>query len=301
MRFLKIFLFVCVTSVHGYAQTYLDFLIPQEIVFSAGYQAILDRCGATVGCVTPSYDQQIRQNILYNSLPSGIDVFYNFATDGNESFALINWITPASFKSSVVNAPTHTRNQGYYGNGTNSYVNTNWNPFSNGVNYTQNNASLFAYVINNTAGSNTMASFGTSGASTIGILIPRNVNNLTDFRINSASATSDTQATTASDGLWMVRRINNTQVSLFRNGSLVVTASETSTGRPTNTLYLEALNNAGTAGFFSSRGVSMAGTGNGLNGNEAALNTAWNTYITSINVWGNTSEQIGSTSVTFNN
>lgn len=266
----------------------LDFLSARRTDFSVGYQAVVNKCLTTAGCQLPSYSQMVQQNTLYNSLPSGIDVFYCITTDGNLIFASINWITPASFTATQVNSPTFVKNQGLYGNGTNSYLNTNWIPATNGVNYVQNNASIFCYVINNTAGNNSMASMGSVGASTIAIIMPRNVSNMLDFRINSSSSTSDTQPVTVSNGLEMVSRVNATQVRLLLNGALVVTAAENSTGRPTNSIYAEALNNVGTAGFFSNRGVGFLGAGSALNGSEAILFSALETYLSSINTWRNT-------------
>lgn len=279
----------------------IDFLAQRRTDFSAGYQAVITKCLNTSGCQLPSYTQQIAQNVLYNSLPSGIDVFYCIATDGNLIFASINWITPASFTATQVNAPTFVKNQGVYGNGTSSYLNTNWTPATNGINYVQNNSSIFCYVVNNSVGNNSMVSMGSVGASSIDIILPRNVSNLIDYRINSSSATSDTQLVTKTDGFKMVYRVNSTQVSLDLDGVFVVTASRTSNGRPTTPIFVEALNNSGVAGFFSTRGVGVVGGGSALGSNRAVLYNAYMTYLASINIWGNTVLNFGQTGVTFNN
>ncbi len=285
---------------YGVHAQYIDFIAPKRTDFSAGYQAILTRCSAVAGCLPPSYSQQIAQNALYNSLPSGLDVFYVGATDGNVTFASINWITPASNTITAVSTPTFTKNQGFYGDGTASYYNTNWLP-SNGPNNVQNSGSLFAYVINNAVGNNSMASVGSVGSSVISLILPRTATNNIDYRINQSSATSDIFATTNSAGFKHVQRTGASVVRLWLDGVLTTTNTRSSGGRPSNNLYIEALNNAGTAGFFSTRGVAIAGAGASLSGNEAALYTAIQTYLTSINVWGNTSIPMGSTGIKFNN
>jgi hypothetical protein len=266
--------------------------------FSTAYQTLLNR-GTTLTYTLPSASQQILQNALMNSLPSGIDVLWVTATDGDQDFATLNWITPASFQATRVSSPTFTKNQGYYGNGTSSYINTNWNPNTNGSNYLLNNSSIFCYVVNNSAGNNSMASMGVS-ATGIDIIIPRNVSNLIDFRININAAQSDTWAVTKSNGLKFVSRTTSTNTLLYDDGAIQTTVTRSSLSRPTNNLYLEALNNTGTAGFFSNRGIGMAGAGASLSGSETLLYTAWNTYRTSINTWGNLTLQMGSTTGTFN-
>jgi len=61
-----------------------------------------------------------------------------FATDGDSNFALIDWKRLSQY--TAVNSPTFTTNNGFRGNGTSSYINTNFN-ISTGTNYKLNNAS----------------------------------------------------------------------------------------------------------------------------------------------------------------
>lgn len=121
--------------------------------FTAEYQAILNRATA-LGYTKPSAAQQIKQNnLIVNLKAAGIwnllDVFYVFATDGSSDFATLNWINPSLFQCSKVNSPTFTSNKGFKGNGTTSYINTNYNYVLNGINYTVNSASrgLWQYAL----------------------------------------------------------------------------------------------------------------------------------------------------------
>jgi hypothetical protein len=117
--------------------------------FEAEYQAILARA-TTLGYTLPSAGQQAKQNALISTLKSaGIwnktDVFYMFANDGSKEFATLNWINPSAHQCTLINSPTFTSNDGFTGNGTSSFINTNFNPASSGVNYTLNDASIFTY------------------------------------------------------------------------------------------------------------------------------------------------------------
>ena len=111
------------------------------------YQAVLTRATA-LGYTLPSAGQQIKQNQLIVDLKAAgvwtrLDVLYMFATDGNNSFATLNWKNPTTNQCTLVNTPTFTTNQGFTGNGVSSNIDTNYNPntFSS-PNYLLNDASL---------------------------------------------------------------------------------------------------------------------------------------------------------------
>jgi hypothetical protein len=112
------------------------------------YQAVLDY--ATLqGYTLPSAGQQALQNQLVVDLKaagvwSKLDTFAVFATDGNSDFALIDWIRLTQY--TAVNSPTFTTNVGFSGNGTSAYIDTNYNPNTQGVNYTLNNASRIMHL-----------------------------------------------------------------------------------------------------------------------------------------------------------
>jgi hypothetical protein len=99
-----------------------------ELEFDSDYQAILDY--ATLqGYNLPSVEQRFKQNQLVIDLKnagvwSKLDTFANFATDGDVNFALIDWKRLTQY--TAVNSPTRTINEGFNGNGTSSYVDTNF-------------------------------------------------------------------------------------------------------------------------------------------------------------------------------
>jgi len=102
-----------------------------------------------LGYTLPSSAQQVKQNQLMLSLKAGgiwnkLDTFAVFATDGNSNFALIDWKRLSLYTQ--VNSPTFTTNQGFQGNGTSSYISTNFIPSTAGINFTLNNASRFTWI-----------------------------------------------------------------------------------------------------------------------------------------------------------
>jgi hypothetical protein len=137
-------------------------------IFTTEYKAVLD-IGTVLSYTLPTTTTQQKQNKLLKSMKADgvwakLDVFYVFAQDGGADFGTLNWKNPNANQSTLFNAPTFVSNGGFTGNGTSSYIDTNFNPATQGVQYTQNNASryFFTHAIGtgrfdgNTSGNNSM-------------------------------------------------------------------------------------------------------------------------------------------------
>jgi hypothetical protein len=116
--------------------------------FDPDYQAVLNYASAQ-GYTLPSESQQILQNQLVVDLKnagiwSKLDTFAVFATDGDSDFALIDWIRLTDY--TAVNSPTFTTNVGFQGDGTSSYIESNYLPVTNAVNLSQNSNS-YGYIM----------------------------------------------------------------------------------------------------------------------------------------------------------
>jgi len=112
------------------------------------YQAILDYA-TTQGYTLPSASQQTLQNQLVVDLKTAgiwnkLDTFGVFATDGDSDFALIDWIRLTDY--TAVNSPTFTTNVGFQGDGTSSYIESNYLPITNAINISQDSNS-YGYVM----------------------------------------------------------------------------------------------------------------------------------------------------------
>jgi hypothetical protein len=189
--------------------------------FDADYQAVLDYA-TTQGYTLPSAGQQTLQNQLVVDLKAGgvwnkLDTFGVFATDGSSNFALIDWKRLSQY--TAVNSPTFTSNGGFAGNGTSSYIDTNYNPSTSGVNYTLNDAGRFFWVDNRT---------GTrwEGTSIVGINESRNLSSASIY-IN-ASLVLSLAVDFAVNGFHAINRINSNDVELF-TGTTQFSRNQTST------------------------------------------------------------------------
>ncbi|MBB4574373.1 hypothetical protein [Rhizobium lentis] len=98
----------------------------------------------------PSADAQTAINSLYYRLKQCgayplIDALYLGVAEA-EAHIRLN-LKSASFAMTATNVPTFAANQGFYGNGTSHVYNCNFIPSTAGGNFTQNNASIATYIL----------------------------------------------------------------------------------------------------------------------------------------------------------
>jgi len=241
-------------------------------IYEAEYKAILDY--ATTNSYTlPSTAQRLKQNTLLSSLKSAgawtkLDTFVNFATDGSTSFALIDWKRLTQY--TAVNSPTFTANEGFMGNGTSSYIDTNFNPSTHGVNYTLNNASRYMYLFTGTSGQRI------DGNSVFSDFI--RLGNFTTSSINAGSINTLSSAFnyTATKGMKSIHRTSSTIVNLY-NDSVGDSRTQVSTIMPNvNQWILRQGAN------YSTAKISAYAMGANLITENTAFVNAFDTYLNSL-------------------
>jgi hypothetical protein len=241
--------------------------------FDADYQAVLNYA-TTQGYTPPSAPQQIIQNQLVIDLKAGgiwskLDTFANFATDGSSDFALIDWKRLSLY--TAVNSPTFTINEGFTGDGTSSYIDTNFNAFNDGAQYTQDDASRFIYMFN---ASGTAALDGKAAAG---------INNMartsTSFqRINTTSGlTGGSFSFDAVRGMKSIHRTSSTTVELFNDTTQASRTATSATLNNNNQLILRS------GASYGGHTISMCANGTSLVAENTAFVNAFNTYLYDIN------------------
>lgn len=113
------------------------------------FQAVLDYAIGR-GYSLPSQQYLDALNLwIVEQKSSGVfdkdDVLYNFAHDGDVDFKTINYMNPAKHKATVYGGITSSI-LGFKGNGIDGYIDTNFNAFVDGKNYSLDNASRTAVV-----------------------------------------------------------------------------------------------------------------------------------------------------------
>lgn len=242
--------------------------------FDADYAAILSYA-TTQGYTLPSASQQTLQNQLVVDLKtagvwSKLDTFAVFATDGNSDFALIDWIRLSQY--TAINSPTFTSNQGFTGNGTSSYVNTNFNPSTSGINYTLNDASISIW--NNTFVSNDFI----TGVETNVYNCLRMSATSANVRINMGT-NNLTPVVNFSDSSKKLRQLNRTSlnnVTAFQNTTSTIHSGASTSIDSQNQVILRA------STFYSSTQVAFFAMGASLVSENTDLYNAFNSYMTNI-------------------
>lgn len=240
--------------------------------FDSDYQAVLNYA-TSLGYTLPSASQQVKQNQLMLGLKSSgawakLDTFALFATDGSSNFALIDWKRLSLY--TAVNSPAFSSNGGFAGNGTSSYISTNFNPATSGVNYTLNDAGRFFWVDNRTVFSGD--SWEGLGVNTSN----KSVNGLTSIvRINSQFNFTPTIPFNV-DEFKSINRVSSTNIQVFTNTTQFSRAQNVQTIVSENQLIGRASPNYNSSRFrFYAMGASLVSE-------NTALYNAINTYITSL-------------------
>ena len=242
--------------------------------FEPEYQAILTKA-ISEGYTLPSNAVKLKQNTLLASLKaSGIwaklDVFYVFAQDGGSAFATLNWKNPNANQSTLVSSPTFVSNGGFTGNGASSYIDTNFNPSTQGVNYTLNNASRYFFT------------HAISGVSALDGIMSSNNNRMirtsvTSQRINSGATSLLTPFDFNSTiNTKSIHRTSATSVTLYNSttGSTLTQAS--SALENANQLVLRASTN------YGAHTCAAYAMGASLISEHTDFINAWNTYKSSL-------------------
>jgi hypothetical protein len=249
------------------------------------YTAILNY--ATIqGYTLPTLAVQLHQNRLINDLKAAgiwgkLDSFVVFATNGNSNFALIDWKRLSQY--TAVNSPSFTPNQGFAGNGSTSYINTNYNPSVDGINFSQNNASMGIWRrilgAGISGGSGEMGALQSSPAVVTRMTVSRGFN-LSGF--NDAGPGGIPVTNIASTGLISMNRVNSTTYNFFNNGVLYEQRTQVTTGLPNLNLYIFGHNYDNTFIQPNQSQFSMVYMGADLTNEQVDFTNALNRYLTAI-------------------
>jgi surface protein len=257
------------------------------VINEAEYQAVLDYA-TTQTYTLPTISQRNQQNLLlYNLKQDGIwsklDTFAVFATDaedspgsGTSNFALIDWKRLSQY--TAINSPTFTTNDGFAGNNTSAYIDTNYNPFTSGVNYTLDNASRIFF---GTLDSDLRYPESAGGVSEN--LTRNRVSNGALQRINQSSnnlTTGESPSTgwLGTNILRTIHRTSSTNVEMFGNTTQTSGTATSTSIKSANQWILAG------AGFFVSSAniVKIYGMGASLVSENTDLYNACNTYISAL-------------------
>ena len=199
----------------GYYRTLLAQLDPD-------YVAVL-QMAISLGYALPSSRVRRMQNKLVLALKSSgiwsrLDILYIFLSDSDASFTTLNWKNPSTHQATLFGGLTFETNAGFTGNGTNAYINTNWNPTLHGVNYKLNDAAAFAYTNNNINRNSDLLFGGQLSGSASDLRIYANPSNLANNYNGRLNSLNDLPTPNANSiGHYLISRPDAAQVNTFKN------------------------------------------------------------------------------------
>jgi hypothetical protein len=210
-----------------------------------------------------------------------LDKFCVFATE-QQQHARICWRYPTSTPLTEVNSPTWTANQGYTGNGTTSYLNTNYNHSTNSIKATRNSGSLGAYVTTNVTETSVDFGYSSTAPNNESLIASRYSGfNSAFISYNDSTHTETALGVSDSRGLTSGRRMSSTVQEIWKNGVFGATANLASTVNSNLNFFVLASNNNGVSGDFSTRRIAMYFVGSG-NIDQLKIYNAFQTFATTI-------------------
>jgi hypothetical protein len=185
--------------------------------------------------------------------------------------SLIDWLHPNTVtnQASLVNAPVFTQYQGYKSDGLTSYINLNFIPSVDGVNFLQDDNVGITYTRIAAIGTGNDFEFATNGAGAIGrfgvnVMVSQ-VSNSGQFYNHSAGITSNGSGTTTGAGMTAIDRSQAARPELYTNGTIKgSTPDRASNGISAETIFGLCYNNSGSPILFSLNQCSVFTFGKSL-------------------------------------
>lgn len=144
----------------------------------------------------------------------------------DEQAGRLNWMNPGTYTMTAVNSPTFTTDRGFAGNASTSYLDTNFAPNTNAVQFTQNNGIVGVYQ--RTGGSNGNAPWSINNASG-SVSAAGGTGTSTRGRVNSGSDLNGSAGGTQ-PLLGQARRNDSSNVSILRDGVEVTAPTARASG-----------------------------------------------------------------------
>jgi len=237
------------------------------------------------GLVTPLSTEQLilLNNTIVNlkvglgiaNLSQAFDAMYILAGETQES-ALRN-LVKRLHDATAVNTPSFVPFEGFTSNLTSSYINSNYNPSTQGQNFIQDSASWGIYSRTSRAGSNSKVIIGNTSLYQRMLLF--NISNQVTGGVNSVGY--DPVANANSLGFFIYQRPDNTRCQLSKNGSTFADGLGESTAPANTNTYILCTNNAGTPLTYDDCQCSIAFMGRSFSNAEAlVIYNAFQAYMT---------------------
>jgi len=249
--------------------------------YCAEFQAVYDSWTAKPSDAVAANMNTLVEADVADGLWAKYDARYITAVHTNANGeAQTNWKNPGTYDLTLVNAPAFVAFEGFTGDGS-SYTDTNFNPFSDGVNYTQDDAGFGGYLRKDVAEMSYM--MGIEDATKDCYILPRYTSGFAYAKINTNIQTAG-GINADSRGMYFANRDAANNQDLWKNKVKIVDDNDASSGVPNFTFYLLAWNNGNVAQNFSTNQIAEARISSSFSDAEIANCTDnFETYMDSNN------------------
>lgn len=248
---------------------------PSEVTYDADLLTYIS------GLVTPLSEGQLTLlNTFITSLKTGLgitnlsdafDIMYILAGETQES-SLRNFVKRAH-DGTAVNSPTFTALEGFAGDGLTSYLNSNYNPTTHRVNYSQNSASVGIYK---RAGTSLIAGTNNFINNSNNVLIQSTGSYVKINRFSWWVATGGSDL----NGIHILTRTASNNENYYQNGTKYSVTANSLTGVPNLNLFIGAADSGAGAISFSVGQASLFFAGKLVtDANESVIRTAFEAYM----------------------
>lgn len=227
---------------------------------------------AAGGSVSNSYKQKLDKTIRAlksHGLFSVHDRIWVPAEDAIGS--TIDIVNRASMTNS---GATFTALQGFAGNASTTFVNTNFAGSTNGVNYTRDSASMSCYVRTNrsTAANKAAVGFFDDGGGKAVRFFPHASGSVIVAGVNIANSFPQIGTTTNAKGFYTLSRTGSTTTNVYKNSNAtsIFSPTDASVALSATTFFIGAENvQVGADTWFSDDQIAMVAFGAGLTAAQA--------------------------------
>lgn len=227
------------------------------VVYTASFLAWQAQVVANGGALSTK-EKNAFNKFLSNS-PTTFDRFWITGCGlTNRIAAKTSLANPTSPMITEVNSPTWD-NTGFIGDGVSSYLNSNYNAFTDGVNFTLNNAAMYLYCKTDID----EGVYDMGADNNINRYIVFEARNTNQVIIDLNDLTGQAQTNKNAIGFYAVERTSNTTTNIYKNGVLLGTtnANPSFGSSPNFKIYILCGNNNGSPNYFSNKKVAAIGFG----------------------------------------
>lgn len=197
----------------------------------------------------------------------------------NQQNATISLVYPSSTAAVEIDSPSWVQYRGYSGDGVSSYLDSNYNASTEGINFTLDSASIMTY--SRTDLDATQSSLGSSMSGIASAILPRFGGGAFDAYINDNASIGGSNV---ADSLAFIvgKRVDSLTVKRYKRGVIVLPDISSASGSiPNVNFFLLALNSGGSPLYLSTRQTSISAIGSG-DMDEVVLYSIIQTFATSV-------------------